>query len=236
MHHKYAIVDGRRIWTGSTNWTNDAFSREENAIVTLDSSAVAAGFAANFDQLWTKGKVEASGGGASPAEIEGEKITSSFSPRGPSLAHVVAEAIGSAKRRLRFLSPVLTAGSILGTLAEAAGKQGFDLVGAYDLTQMEEVMGQWERVPANSWKIGAWRAIAPRLSGKRSTPYGEGSVHDYMHAKAVVADDRVVTGSYNCSKGGEENAENILDVEDASLAGRFASFAEDIAARYRNNR
>ncbi len=33
MHHKYAVRDGADVWTGSTNWTDDAFSREENAIV-----------------------------------------------------------------------------------------------------------------------------------------------------------------------------------------------------------
>ena len=27
MHHKYVIRDSRAVWTGSTNWTDDAWSR-----------------------------------------------------------------------------------------------------------------------------------------------------------------------------------------------------------------
>ena len=59
--------------------------------------------------------------------------------------------------------------------------------------------------------------LAP-FSGKRSTPYGPGTVHDYMHAKFVVADDMVFVGSYNLSHSGEENAENVLEIRDPALA------------------
>ena len=129
---------------------------------------------------------------------------------------------------------MVTSGVILGTLAEFAGRSSFDLAGAYDATQMEEVVAAWRSVPANHWKIEAWRAIAPRLSGKRSTPYAEGSTHDYMHAKVLVADDEVLTGSFNCSRNGESNAENVLHVVSEPLAKPFAAFADSVAARYRS--
>ena len=156
-----------------------------------------------------------------------------FSPRGPSLAHRTAERIAAAHHRVRILSPVITSGAVLGTLAEIAGRASFDLIGAYDATQMREVVGQWETWPPNHWKIAAWDAIRPRLSGKVSTPWSAaGGVHDYMHAKVVVADGDVVTGSYNLSHGGEENAENVLHIRSGALAERFGAFAERVAARY----
>ena len=37
MHHKYVVIDGERVWTGSMNWTEDSFTLQENCIVTLDS-------------------------------------------------------------------------------------------------------------------------------------------------------------------------------------------------------
>jgi phosphatidylserine/phosphatidylglycerophosphate/cardiolipin synthase-like enzyme len=162
----------------------------------------------------------------------GVTIRPYFSPKGPSLAHLVAERLGAARRRIRILSPVITSGAILGTLAEFTGRASFDVAGAYDATQMQEVMSAWRSVPANHWKIGVWEAIAPRLSGKRSTPYAEGAVHDYMHAKSIVADDEVLTGSFNCSRNGESNAENVLHITAEPLAERFAAFTDTVAARY----
>jgi phosphatidylserine/phosphatidylglycerophosphate/cardiolipin synthase-like enzyme len=53
-----------------------------------------------------------------------------------------------------------------------------------------------------------------------------------MHAKFVVADDTVLVGSYNLSHSGEENAENVLEIEDAALADRFAAFAGQVTSRY----
>jgi len=53
-----------------------------------------------------------------------------------------------------------------------------------------------------------------------------------MHAKVAVADDRVFVGSYNLSHSGEENAENVLEIEDAGLADRLAGFVDQARARY----
>ena len=234
MHHKYVVRDGAAVWTGSTNWTDDAFSREENAIVRVSSPDVAASYTRNFEQLWTKGRLESSGGeGVSVTLGRGVDVQPLFSPRGPSLAHRTAERIAAAHHRVRILSPVITSGAVLGTLAEVAGRASFDLIGAYDATQMREVVGQWETWPPNHWKIAAWEAIRPRLSGKVSTPWSAaGGVHDYMHAKIVVADGDVLTGSYNLSHGGEENAENVLHIRSGALAERFGAFADRVAARY----
>jgi phosphatidylserine/phosphatidylglycerophosphate/cardiolipin synthase-like enzyme len=233
MHHKYVVRDGTDVWTGSLNWTDDAFTREENVIVRVRSEAIASSYLANFERLWARQKVDGSGTPDGSADVEGVPVRVEFSPEEPPLAHLVADRLGRASKRIRILTPVLTSGPILGTLAEFAGRPSFDLAGAYDHTQMEEVQAQWRGVPANRWKIEAWKVIAPRLSGKRSTPYGPESVHDYMHAKAVVADGHVLTGSYNCSRGGNDNAENVLQFDSGQLAERFASFAEQVAARYR---
>jgi phosphatidylserine/phosphatidylglycerophosphate/cardiolipin synthase-like enzyme len=70
------------------------------------------------------------------------------------------------------------------------------------------------------------------FTGKPSTPYAPGAVHDYMHAKVTVCDDTVFVGSFNLSHSGEENAENVLEIEDAALADRLAAFVDEIRARY----
>jgi phosphatidylserine/phosphatidylglycerophosphate/cardiolipin synthase-like enzyme len=70
------------------------------------------------------------------------------------------------------------------------------------------------------------------FSGKRSTPYAPGSVHDYMHAKFTVCDNVVFVGSFNLSHSGEANAENMLEIQDAELADRLATFADELHDRY----
>jgi cardiolipin hydrolase len=54
MHHKFALFDGRRLMTGSFNWTRSASEQnEENLIVTADPVLVAA-FAGRFSDLWSR--------------------------------------------------------------------------------------------------------------------------------------------------------------------------------------
>jgi phosphatidylserine/phosphatidylglycerophosphate/cardiolipin synthase-like enzyme len=76
--------------------------------------------------------------------------------------------------------------------------------------------------------VGALEAF----SGKRSTPYETGSVHNFMHAKVMVADDVVFVGSFNLSRSGELNAENVLEIADAALAERLAAWIDALRARY----
>ena len=43
--------------------------------------------------------------------------------------------------------------------------------------------------------------------------------HDFMHDKVLVIDDTVITGSCNFSRSAQFNAENILFIDSAALAG-----------------
>ena len=49
------------MWTGSLNWTDDSWSRQENVIAIVHSTAIAKAFELDFDQLWTTGDVAQSG-------------------------------------------------------------------------------------------------------------------------------------------------------------------------------
>ena len=236
MHHKFAVRDGESVWTGSMNWTDDSWTREENVIVLAESPPLASAFERDFEELWSRRQVVGTGEfDPDWITVDGVAFRAWFSPgRGRALAHRIATVIGQAKRRLRVASPVITAGPILGTLAEVASAHEADLGGVFDATQMEEVRRQWTDDPHASWKIPVFRTLisdAP-FSGKITTPYGPGTVHDYMHAKVTVADDTVFLGSYNLSQSGTKNAENVLEAKDAELADRMAAFIDRLRARY----
>ena len=232
MHNKYAVRDAAAVWTGSTNWTGDSWTREENVVVTVDSAAVAALYRTDFEQLWTTRDVGRSGR-VETAPVDGYRAW--FCPgRGNKLAHRIAKAIGSAKRRVRIASPVISSAPILATLAQVASDGKVDLAGVVDATQIHQVQAQWHENGNAEWKAPLLRTTLTRapFSGKLSTPYAPGSVHDYMHAKVTVADDRVFVGSFNLSHSGELNAENVLELEDAQLADRLAAFVDEVRARY----
>ena len=236
MHHKYVVRDGGAVWTGSANWTGDAWSREENVVIVVESPELAAAYAADFGQLWDSGQVAGSGEvEPAPVRVGASLVRPWFTPgKGRALAHRIASRAGDAQRRIRICSPVITSGPVLGTLCEVAADGKVDLAGAVDQTQMQEVLGQWRGQPHAAWKPPALLSLfahAP-FAGKRSTPYGPGTVHDYMHAKVTVADDVVFVGSYNLSHSGEWNAENVLEIEDAALADKLAAYVDGVRARY----
>ena len=56
MHHKYVIRDREVVWTGSMNWTQDSWSRQENVIAIIDSPKLALAYGLNFDELWDDGR------------------------------------------------------------------------------------------------------------------------------------------------------------------------------------
>jgi phosphatidylserine/phosphatidylglycerophosphate/cardiolipin synthase-like enzyme len=244
MHHKYivrdAATDRATVWTGSMNWTNDSWTREENVILQLASRPLAASYLRNFNELWTTQKVDGSGKydlavSRIPDRADGVRTQVYFSPgRGPRMAHLVAERLAHAARRIRLCSPVITAGPILGTLAELAAHAHVDFKGVYDRTQMRGVLGQWRVDPHAGWKAPAFTTVSAGLpfASKVTTPYAPGSVHDYMHAKVTVVDDTILTGSYNLSHSGEENAENLLELVSPALADQFVAFVDRVYARY----
>jgi phosphatidylserine/phosphatidylglycerophosphate/cardiolipin synthase-like enzyme len=232
MHHKYVIRDAASVWTGSTNWTADSWTREENVILTVDSPAIAARYREDFEQLWAT-RIVAGSGKVDTSPVDG--MRSWFCPgRGEKLAHRIAKAIGAARNRVRIASPVISSAPILGTLAQIASDGKVDLAGVVDATQIAELLQQWHENGNAEWKAPLLRTTLTRapFSGKVTTPYAPGSVHDYMHAKVTVADDTVFVGSFNLSHSGELNAENVLELVDPQIAERLASFVDEVRGRY----
>ena len=231
MHHKFVIRDGESVWTGSMNWTDDSWSRQENVIAIVHDAAIAKAFTLDFGQLWSTGDV-AQTGFVDPRDVDG--VRPWFTPgHGEDLSARIAKYIRRARRRVRVASPVITTAPVLGTLAQVISEGRVDVAGVVDATQIHGVVHQWRENGNVSWKLPLLeRVMAGPFTGKRSTPYGIGTVHDFMHAKVTIADDVVFVGSFNLSRSGEANAENVLEIEDAALAERLATFVDDVRARY----
>jgi phosphatidylserine/phosphatidylglycerophosphate/cardiolipin synthase-like enzyme len=237
MHHKYVVRDGAAVWTGSMNWTIDSWTRQENVVVAIESEGLAAAYSANFEELWDRRDVERSGR-VDPDPVDlggGVTVRPWFTPgHGAALSQQIARAIACAQRRVRIASPVITSAPILSTLAELGGRGGVDIAGVVDEPQTDAVYGQWAANGVSAWKtplLAKALSLLP-FSGKPSTPWGPDTTHDYMHAKVTVADDTVFVGSFNLSRSGEMNAENVLEIHDPAFAEQMASFIDAVRARY----
>jgi phosphatidylserine/phosphatidylglycerophosphate/cardiolipin synthase-like enzyme len=257
MHHKYIIRDGPDyaggwspgeaadawVWTGSTNFTDDSWNVEENNILRFASPDLADAYARDFADLWREGEIGTSGSfDTAPVQLryEGTPLTAQvyFSPgRGPQIDDAVAQCVAGARRRVRICSMLINSGALIGALRDLLDAGRVPVSGVYDRTQMEQVLIQWRDVPHNVWKIGAVQDIVARagLVGKISTPYTPNTIHDFMHAKILVVDDTVITGSYNFSRSAEFNAENLLMLENAALADEYSAFVDHVMAKYGSN-
>ena len=54
MHHKYAVFDGRRLVTGSFNWTRAATGENNENILLTTEPALVRAYATEFERLWVK--------------------------------------------------------------------------------------------------------------------------------------------------------------------------------------
>jgi phosphatidylserine/phosphatidylglycerophosphate/cardiolipin synthase-like enzyme len=236
MHHKYAIRDGTTVWTGSMNWTDDSFALQENVVATVASPEVAARYTSDFAQLWKTRDVERSGFvEPEPVSVGGTRVRAWFTPGyGEALSVRIAKHLAQAKRRVRICSPVLTAAPVLATLAQLVSEGRLDVAGCLDEPQVRGVIYQWGENGNVSWKLPLLeRVLAAPFSGKPSTPWEpEGTPHDFMHAKVTVADDVVFMGSFNLSRSGERNAEDVLEIHDAELAERLAVYVDEVRTLY----
>jgi phosphatidylserine/phosphatidylglycerophosphate/cardiolipin synthase-like enzyme len=240
MHHKFIVRDGQTVWTGSLNLTDDAFTLMENNVVQVSSAEIAQAYAQDFEQLWEKENFENTGNietAPVPLTFANAPATARvmFSPgTGLAIDEEIARRVRAAAQRIRICSLLINSGTLIGALQSVLTTGRVKVDGIYDRTQMSEVYLQWQQVPQNHWKVPALQEVIARagLVGKNSTPYTPTGRHDFMHNKILLVDNTVITGSYNFSRSAQYNAENILFIESAALAGVYSEYIDRLMQKY----
>ena len=123
MHNKYIVRDAGEptaaVWTGSTNFTDDSWTLQENNIILIPDAALAASYAQDFADLWAKGVIEDTGAfdtqltGASyeDGDVSAQVL---FSPgRGPAIDYDVGHLVARARRRVRICSMLLNSSALI---------------------------------------------------------------------------------------------------------------------------
>jgi phosphatidylserine/phosphatidylglycerophosphate/cardiolipin synthase-like enzyme len=233
MHSKYIVRDSASVeaavFTGSSNYTNDSWGLQENNLLCVRSQLLSSYFSKNFAALMSSGMLMESNDDrpAATVRVVGVPVTVAFAPgQSPAIVKEIVGAITAARKRLYVASVVLSSGPILAAVSEAIDR-GMPLAGLYDGPQMDQVEQQWKVAHVGADKINTWEKVAKRLVRKNSLPYDRNKPHDphnFMHNKLVIADDVVVTGSFNLSNHAMGNAENVLLMRDAAIASKYEAY------------
>jgi len=242
MHSKYLIRDGASadaaVFTGSANYTNDSWGLQENNLLQLRSQVLASYYGKDFADLLSTGKIieRTADRDVDSLLVAGVPLTIAFAPgQSPAIVKEIVGAITAARQRLYVASVVLSSGPILAALSEAIDR-GMPLAGLYDGPQMDQVRRQWTAAYVGADKINTWDKVSGHLVRKNSLPYDRNKPHqphNFMHNKLVIADDVIVTGSFNLSNHAMGNAENVLLIRDAGIASAYEAYIQQLMARYR---
>jgi phosphatidylserine/phosphatidylglycerophosphate/cardiolipin synthase-like enzyme len=224
------------VWTGSTNFTDDAWTRQENNIITVTSETLAPAYLRDFTARRDTGTITGTGAGdAGSARVGHAQLGWDFAPGdGPAIDTTLTTAITAARSRIQVAAMVLTSHSILAALVEARGR-GVSITGIYDAGQMDPIEAEWAAStnPATQTVLTNWRTIKVLLAAKQSTRYTATGPHDFMHNKILITDSALFTGSYNFSANAEHNAENQLHLtHDPTVLAAYADYVTAIATAY----
>jgi phosphatidylserine/phosphatidylglycerophosphate/cardiolipin synthase-like enzyme len=243
MHSKYVVrdlhSDDAAVWMGSANFTDGAWTRQENNIVRFASPKLAKAYARDFEEMWASGTITGTGkGDEGHTAVDGADVAWQFSPgEGAAIDAHLASVIASATAKLRISSMVITSHAVLKALEAAIGR-GVRVDGVYDGGEMSGIEHGWRKGAAKAHKpseevLATWEAVSSHLKAKPSAKYSPTGPHDFMHNKMLVKDEQlVVTGSYNFSKNAEGNAENQLTIADATIAKSYARYIQTLIEKY----
>lgn len=238
MHSKYVIRDGHTegaaVLMGSANFTDDAWTRQENNVLVLESPQLCTYYETDFNELWASGDIFNTGvNDYGTVARDGLTADIAFSPgEGRRIDDEIAQAILDASDSIHIASMVITSDAILNALSQAVEAGRVTVRGIFDGPEMSSAEKQMERSARSATKVRQIEQLRQVLVAKTSNPYKPDGIHNFMHNKLVVADDVVLTGSYNFSTSAEYNAENVIRIRDGNLAEMYRKYVEDLVKKY----
>lgn len=238
MHSKYIVRDAGTqaacVWTGSTNFTDAAWTRQENNIIVIADAQLATAYRTDFDELWAGGKIAGTARGSEGTDTVGAGTLGwDFCPGDGAAVNVaLAQRITDATQRLIVASMVLTSPEVLTALGDALDR-GVAVSGIYDGGQMDPIVTRWSTNPRDAGLVATWEKVSQYLVAKHSAPFTKTGPHDFMHLKVLISDDVLTTGSYNFSKNAERNAENQVHLTDPDTVNLYVTYLTTIIDTYR---
>lgn len=216
MHNKFFVVDGRSVWTGSTNISDSGTGGyNANLVVVVESSRVARWFTEEFDQMYEDGLYHSlkESRPEMKTTVDDAELEVLFSPQDRPISRRVRRLLRNAKEKIDVGVFFLTHKGIAADLM-AAHLRGVQVRVIIDATAAKNGYTKHEllRAAGVPVKIENW-------GGK-------------MHMKSGAIDGHtVITGSMNWTSAGEfGNDENTIVIRSEKHAAQYHEFFEKIWA------
>ncbi|WP_017326005.1 phospholipase D-like domain-containing protein [Synechococcus sp. PCC 7336] len=250
MHHKFLLVDGRTLVTGSANFTlsgiHGDFDRPEsrgnaNHLLAIESAELAAVFLAEFDLMWGDGP-----GGATDSlfgvrkperslqrvRVGAVEIRVHFSPGGTATDYAdtsggeIVRALSEATESVDLALFVFSDRDIAAPLLRHQQQRGIDIRGVFDRSfayrDFSQTLALWNiRTEAN-----CSLELAPASAngiGVPQLPQGDKLHHKFAIVDAALPGASVILGSHNWSRAANRiNDETLLIISSAEIAAHFS--------------
>lgn len=218
MHHKFVIMDGAHVLTGSLNLTPYSLYRDNNNALRVSSPELAQNYQAEFNRMFEQGLLGPNDH-AIPfptVKVDGARIQTFFSPKGGT-KQAILNLLSKAQSSIRFMAFSVTDKDIQSVLVKKA-RAGVHVEGIFDGCMLSQYSIYQDLLTKN---------IKVHIDGNQAL----------MHSKVFIVDRQVViTGSYNFSMSAEErNNENTLLVHSAKTAKYYEQEFSRLLKAAQNN-
>lgn len=219
MHNKFMVVDGEWVWTGSWNWTTGDTYRLNNNAIKIRSKELAENYTVEFEKMFVQrkfGPTKPKGVPHPRLTIDATPVENYFAPEDGVGRRIVGRLRG-ASTSIEFLAFSFTHNAIGKTVLDRA-RAGVKVRGVFETTGSQTQFSEY----------------AP-MRGAGLEVYLDGNPY-VMHHKLFVIDGKsVVFGSFNFSSNADsDNDENVLIVDDPTMAAAFLQEVERVVQTARN--
>ena len=206
MHDKFVVIDGRQVWTGSWNLTDNGTYRNNNNVVVVESKALAKNYTTEFEEMFVDHKFGSTSPDVIPnpeINLDGAQLETIFESEGNARARIVA-LIEDAKSSVNFMAFVFTDDDIARAIV-AQHRAGINVRGVVEDRNTTST--------GSNYRSMRRAGVAVLTDGN---PY-------IMHHKVIIIDKAIViTGSYNFTNSAANyNDENVLIIHSPEVATLF---------------
>jgi len=200
MHHKFCVIDEKIIWTGSFNPTRSGSSRENNNVVVITSSFLAAQFIKEFERLWEE---ESLSPNSTPSPVLLESGVSVYFSLHHNPEEAIIQSLEKAKESIYFALFTFTSERIAQAIIDKFAEN----------IEIKGILEKYQDGPFS--RYDSLKRLRVPVRWDRN--------FYFMHHKFFIIDQKtVITGSFNPTwSANYRNRENLIIIYSPCLASQY---------------